>query len=116
MSKTWLRVKLALLAILFVYLLVFIFNNSSLQSNFWYFFNGNTQFPTLYLVGFTFLAGVLFTLLVRTTFTTFRQMKDARERTRVDKLERDVAETKARAGMLQSRPAPGAGPELPRVP
>jgi len=118
MSKTWLRIKLALLSILFIYILIFVFKNSALQSKFWYFFNENMEFPTLYLVGFTFAAGVLFTLLVRTTLSTFSQMRMARERSKTEKLHRDVAETKAKADMLQGR-APVAPPsitDLPRVP
>jgi hypothetical protein len=44
--------------------------------------------------------------LFRTIFKTVRQFRSGRERSRTSKLEREVAEMKAKAGMLQTRETP----------
>jgi hypothetical protein len=46
--------------------------------------------------------------LFRTIFKTVRQFRSGRERSRTTKLEREVAEMKAKAGMLQTRESPAA--------
>jgi hypothetical protein len=63
--------------------------------------------------------------LFRTIFKTVRQFRSVRERSRTSKLEREVAEMKAKAGMLQTREIPTptspsgtatASTPLPRAP
>jgi hypothetical protein len=49
--------------------------------------------------------------LFRTIFKTMRQFQTVRERSRTSKLEREVADMKAKAGMLQTRETPG--PKIP---
>ncbi len=49
--------------------------------------------------------------LFRTIFKTVRQFRSGRERSRTSKLEREVAEMKAKAGMLQTRE-----PSVPTIP
>jgi len=46
--------------------------------------------------------------LFRTIFKTLRQFRSLRERSRTTKLEKEVAEMKAKAGMLQKKDPPAA--------
>jgi hypothetical protein len=52
--------------------------------------------------------------LFRTIFKTVRQFRSGRERSRTSKLEREVAEMKAKAGMLQTRES--SAPTIPSEP
>jgi hypothetical protein len=52
----------------------------------------------------SFLAGVVGTLLVRTTFATIRQVNELKERQRAQRLDRAVADMQAKAAMLRSKP------------
>jgi hypothetical protein len=87
---------------------------------FWYWFGREPETSPLLLVFFSFLAGVIGTILVRTTFTTIRQIRDLRSRNRLERLEREHADMKAKAAMLQTRTSlsgsamsePPPGPEL----
>jgi hypothetical protein len=48
--------------------------------------------------------------LVRTIFKTIRQFRTLRERSRTAKLEKEVADMRAKAGMLQTREIPPTSP------
>lgn len=55
--------------------------------------------------------------LIRTIFKTLRQFQTVRERSRTTKLEREMAEMRAKAGMLQKKDAAAGGaPGFPVVP
>jgi hypothetical protein len=58
----------------------------------------------LYLVFFAFLIGGLVAILAATTFRTVRQVKELRARNRSGRLEREVADMRAKAAMLQTKP------------
>ena len=111
----WLKIKIwtktIVVGALVLYALLFILNNSGQAVKFWYWFNRQYETSMLVLIVITFLAGVIGTLLVRTTFTTMRQIREARARSRTDRLEREVADMKAKAAMLKTK----AVPEPPRV-
>ena len=57
--------------------------------------------------------------LIRTIFKTVRQFRTMRERNRTARLERDVADMRAKAGMLQQKesaaPAAGGFPVAPKA-
>ena len=46
--------------------------------------------------------------LFRTVFKTLRQLRDVKDRARLERLEREQADMKAKAAMLQTRPSPPA--------
>jgi len=50
-----------------------------------------------------FLGGVVVTVLLATTLRTLRQIRDLRSRSRTERLEREVADMKAKASMLRTR-------------
>jgi uncharacterized integral membrane protein len=118
MGSLWLKIKVWTKVVVFafvtLYLLTFIFRNSDNPAKFWFWFwKPDLETSILYLVLFSFLAGVLLTLLVRTTWTTVRQIREVRQRARTEKLEREVADMKSKAAMLQTRPAAGAAASAP---
>jgi len=57
-----------------------------------------------------FVAGGLFAFLARTTFTTMRQIGELRSRTKMMKLERDLADQQRKASRLQTRSSVATSP------
>jgi uncharacterized integral membrane protein len=108
----WLKIKVWTKVILFglvlLYALIFVFNNSSTQARLWYWFGHDEERSVLFLVLGSFLAGVVITILVRTTFKTLGQIRDLQSRGRADKLAREVAEMKSKAAALRTRDIAGA--------
>ena len=109
MNELWLKIKVWTKAILFgavlIYALLFIYNNSGEPVNFWWWFSRTHPTSVFFLTAGAFLAGIVFTILVRTSWKTWRQIRTMRERNRTGKLEREMADMKAKAAMLQTRPA-----------
>ena len=119
MGNFWLKfkvwTKVVLFGLLLIYVTVFIVQNSEKQATMWVWFGRGSQVTTsvLKLVLAAFLLGVLGTMLVRTTFRTVRQIREVRARGRSERLERDIADMKTKAGMLRPRtaePEPAASP------
>jgi hypothetical protein len=118
MGNFWLKIKVwtkgIIIGALVIYALLFILNNSGQSAKLWYWFSHTQEIPMLLLVVVTFFAGVAGTVLVRTTFTTLRQVGELRSKNRIDRLEREHAEMKAKAARLRtatsvsSAPAPAA--------
>src|SRR5688500_7494434 len=108
MGNLWLKIKIwtkvTIAGILSLYLLIFIIKNIGQNTTFWYWYNRSYQGSMLLLVLFAFLIGGLVTLLATTTFRTIRQSHERRARTRSAKLEREVAEMRGKAAMLQTKP------------
>ncbi len=100
-TKVWTKTILSVLLVL--YLLLFIYNNSEKTVEFWWFFGHAPKAPLLFFTFFTFLFGVVVTLLVRTILKTMRQYRELRDKNRVAKLERDNAQMKTKAAMLKTR-------------
>jgi len=118
MGTLWLKIKVwtkvALFALLFVYVLAFIFKNIEPRVDLWvWFFKPPINLSVLLLALVSFLIGVLGTILSRTTFKTLRQVRNLRERTRGERLEREMAEMRTKAAMLRSRGTPEGGEEGP---
>jgi uncharacterized integral membrane protein len=112
--KIWIWIKVGVSALLAIYLLLFIAKNSDNLAKFWFWFGRDYQLPVLLLAFVSFCAGVLATILIRTTFKTIRQVRDVRQRSRADRLEREVADMRTKAAKLQTRsasPGPSASEE-----
>ena len=118
MGGLWLRIKVwtkvALFALLTVYVLAFIFKNIGPRVDLWvWFFTPPINLSVLLLALVSFLIGVLGTVLSRTTYKTIRQLRDLREKTRAQRLEREVADMRSKAAMLRSRDSNAGGAEVP---
>jgi uncharacterized integral membrane protein len=109
MNELWIKIKAwtkaILIGALLIYALLFIYNNSGEPVNFWWWFSHTHPTSVFFLTAGAFLAGIIFTILVRTSWKTWRQIRTMRERGRTGKLEREMADMKAKAAMLQTRPA-----------
>ena len=108
MDNFWLTVKVwtktTIIAIVVVYGLLFIYNNSGENVRFWWWFGHNEEHTKLAFGLASFLFGVIMTILVKTTFTTLRQVQTLQNRSRTQRIERDIAEMKGKASRLQTRP------------
>ena len=123
MNNVWLKIKLwtkiVICAFVAVYLLVFIVKNNGYKVDFWFWYNRQVNESVLLLVSAAFLTGVLATILTRMMFHTARQFSVMRNTARTEKLEREVADMKLKAAMLQTRASPqtstsaDAGDEIP---
>jgi uncharacterized integral membrane protein len=114
MNDLWLKIKAwtkGIVAILILlYVILFTYNNSGESVKFWWWFNHTHPTSVFLLAACAFLAGIIFTLLVRTLWGTWRQVRGIRTRSKTDRIERDLADMKAKAAMLQTKP-PGNGPK-----
>lgn len=101
--KVWVWTKVTLVCLLLLYLLAFIFQNSQKAVEPWFWYNVTPKTNVLLLALYAFLAGVLTTIMLRTTSVTLRQLRELRERQRADRLEREVIEMKAKASMVRTK-------------
>jgi len=112
MNNLWLKIKLwtkiAICAFVAIYLLVFIIKNNGEDVTFWYWYKRQVQASILLLVAVAFLTGVLVAILTRMMFRTAKQISAMRNSARTEKLEREVADMKVKAAMLQTRASPSA--------
>ena len=102
--KVW--TKVVAFGLVLVYVTVFIVQNSENKATLWVWPGRDRPLETsvLKLVLVAFLAGVVGTLLVRTLFRTLRQIRDVRDRSRTERMERELVDMKTRASMLRPRP------------
>jgi uncharacterized integral membrane protein len=102
----WLRIKVwtkvTLFSILLVYILIFVVKNSGKSVEFWYWFDATLKSSLLLFTVITFAAGAIVALLTRTILKTLSQLREVK---RLD-AERELAAMRAKAGMLQTKPAP----------
>ncbi len=107
MNTIWLKIKVwtkgIVGALLLIYILIFIAQNSGQTVKFWWFFGQEPETSLLIFTFFTFFFGVFITLLVRAALKTVRQIREIRERNRTARLEREVAEMRSKASMLKTR-------------
>jgi uncharacterized integral membrane protein len=117
MGHLWLRIriwtKVVLIALLVIYVILFTYKNAQEKVEIWYWINHKPQTNLLLLALCSFLAGVVCTVLARTTLRTIRQVQDLQDRARSNRLDRDMADIRAKAAMLQTKstaatPAPAA--------
>jgi len=119
MQNLWLKIKvwtkITVAAVIVIYLLIFVLKNGGRKAEFWFWFNHEYEGSLLSLVFFAFLIGGLVAILATTTLRTIRQIRELRARNRSDRLVAEVAEMKAKAAMLQTRPGSGAQDADPGV-
>lgn len=112
MASLWLKTKIWTKTIVFsaagLYGLLFVYNNSGQEVGFWYWFRKDPyKTSMLVLVVLTFLAGVVGTLIVKFSLSTVSQIKELRHQSRQAKIERDLADMKAKAAQLKTKIATG---------
>jgi hypothetical protein len=109
MGNLWLKIKvgtkIAVFALLSLAVLIFVVENVNKNVTIWLW--NDIQTTLLRVLFVTALVSVVFTILIGTAFRTARQIKELRARNRSFKLEQDLADMKAKAAMLQTKP-PGA--------
>jgi len=114
MSNLWLKIKVwskvVIFALVALYALLFIYNNSGRPIEVWFWFRTMPQMSVIVILLCSFLLGVLATILVRTIYGTIRQIRQLRQRGRTERLVREMADIKAKAGMLKTRPEPATAP------
>lgn len=107
MTNTWLKIriwtKIAVVFLLALYAIIFLAANSGKTVDVWIW--GRYDIGLLPLIFFTFLFGVVATILVRTTVRTVRQIRELRARNRSERLHQEVADMKAKAERLQVKPS-----------
>jgi uncharacterized integral membrane protein len=118
MGNLWLKIKIwttvSFFSLVVLYMLIFVAKNSTESVKFWFWFNHTTDTSVLLFSLYAVLGGIVFTVLVSTTFKTIRQFRDLRDKGRVDRIDREVADMKAKAAMLRPKPvAPPADVSKP---
>lgn len=118
MGNLWLKIKIwskvAFVGAIVIYVLIFTAKNSTEPVKFWFWFNRTAETSILLFALYAVLTGVVFTVLVSTTFKTVRQVRELRGKGRTDRLEREMADMKAKAAMLRPKPpAPATDPSAP---
>src|SRR4051794_33216488 len=112
MGNLWLKIKIwtkvTIAALLALYVLIFVLKNGDRKADFWFWFGREYSGSLLSLVFFAFLIGGLIAILATTTFRTIRQVKELRARSRNQALEREVADMKAKASILKTKPFGGS--------
>lgn len=101
--KIWIWTKITVFGLLALYVLVFVIKNNDNDAEFWFWFGREWQLPVLILSAASFVAGIIAAVLVRTTLKTVRQIRDVRERSRTERLEREVTDMRSKAAMLKTR-------------
>ena len=112
MGNLWLKIriwtKVVVISALVIYVILFTYNNAKEQVTLWYWFGHGPQTNLLLGVLCSVVAGVVGTILARTTVRTIRQVQDLQDRARSQKMDRDMAEIRAKAAMLQTKATPVA--------
>ena len=119
MANLWLKIriwtKIIVVTAIVLYVILFTYKNAQFRVELWYWFNHKPETNLLLVVLCTFLAGVIATLVARTTLKTIHQVQELQDRARTQKMGRDMADIRAKAAMLQTKaPAPASpSPEPP---
>jgi len=114
MANFWFKLKLwtqgIVAGLLLLYVIFFTYFNSQEQIKFWYWFHHQPETNLLLFGLSTFAAGVVVTIAARIASRTLRQLRDMKMRSRVERLDRDLADQKVKAAMLQTKDAAAAEP------
>jgi uncharacterized membrane protein len=119
MTNVWLKFKIWFKLILFgliaLYIILFLLKNYDTKVTVWIWFGdtGTYSSSILALVFAVFVLSVIGTLLTSTIWRTVRQIREASDRSRTQKLERAIAEMNAKAAKLQIRPDSSAPTDTP---
>jgi len=110
MANLWLKIriwtKLIVVSAVVLYVILFTYNNAQHRVNLWYWFGHDPETNILLAVLCSFVAGVLGTVLARTTIKTVNQVQELKDRARNQKMDRDMADIRAKAAMLQTKQTP----------
>lgn len=116
MGNLWLKIKIWTKVLLIgagvLYVILFTYKNAQEPVKFWYWFGHEPHTNLLLLVLCSFVAGVVGTVLARTTLRTLHQVSELQDRARSQRMDRDMAEIRAKAAMLQTK-APYVPPPAP---
>lgn len=98
--------KIGLLAVLVIHIVLFVILNIAavVDTRLSLIYKSYDRPNFLLVMLLTSVISIFGWWLFRTSYKTIRQMTDARTRTRTIKLEGDMADMKAKAAMLQTRP------------
>ena len=117
MGTWWLKIKvwtkIILFSLLVLYGLFFVVFNLNKPVQVWLWFKQEPQTGLLPVMFVAFTIGVVGTLLVRTTMKTIQQIREIRDRGRTERMTREMAEMKAKADRLQTKPAATTATPVP---
>lgn len=107
-EKLKLYTKMTVFGAMALYVLAFIFMNRDrvVDGELKLIFTTFNRPSILLVLPITGVLSIVAWWLIRTIFKTVRQFRALRERSRTAKLEKEVAEMRAKAGMLQTREIP----------
>jgi uncharacterized integral membrane protein len=116
MQNVWLKIKvwtkITIYSLLVLYIICFTLLNANKPVKIWFWYDQEPETTVVRVILVTLLAGVAGTLLTGTVVRTIRQIRQLKSRSRTEQIERDVAQLKSRAGMLQTKPLPGDQPTI----
>jgi uncharacterized integral membrane protein len=108
MVNLWLKIKIwtkiIVCGLVLIYLLMFFFNNANKPVKVWVWINREPDTNIVPVMLFTLAAGIVGTLLVGTAFRTIKQIRELQNRTKVAQQEKEMAELRAKAAMLKTKP------------
>src|SRR5947209_16122184 len=104
MGNLWLKIriwtKIILVTVLVLYVIIFTYNNAQEKVRLWYWFGHSPETNLLLAVLCSFVAGVIVAILARTTVKTINQVQELKDRARNQKMDRDVADIRAKAAKI----------------
>jgi len=109
MENLWLKIKIwtqiLIFSVVVLYLEIFTYNNSDQPLTIWYWFGHDIKTSALEMIPAMLLAGVLGTFVVRMTFRALKQIRELKQRNAAARMQKDMADIKAKAAILQTKPA-----------
>ena len=119
MSDLWLKIKFWTKATFFaavvIYLGLFVFKNEGHEFVLWWWFGYIHSFDMLFLALVSFVAGGVCAVMIGTIWRTMRQIREVKASRRLGRLERENADIRTKAALLQTAPAPAQGGVTVRV-
>lgn len=114
MGNLWAKIKLWTKGIVFgvlcLYAAFFIVENLGNRTKVWLVFGYDPDLPILIWLIFAFFTGVITNILVRAARTALRQLRELKERTLMERIQREHEQKLARAEALNAKPAdPSSG-------
>jgi Trk-type K+ transport system membrane component len=110
MENLWLKIKIwtkiLLFSIVVIYLGIFIYNNSDQPLTIWVWFGKEFRTSALEMIPAMLLAGVFGTVVVRMAFRAVKQIRELKQRNASARMQKDMADIKAKAAMLHTTPPP----------
>lgn len=106
MTSVWTKIriglKIAVATFVVVYICTFIFQNGD-SATVWFWINTRVQMWVPGLMFLSILAGAVAMLLGRMLWKTLRQLREMRQRARLERIEKQLADQQNSASKLQTR-------------